>query len=306
MVMTQTQWNRLQMSLPPEDRMSWEEYLASSGTAGTGDTGGTGGTGDTSGSGTKTAASADTGTDLGFINTSGLTEDDFIKSMKKAEEDAAAAKAKAEADAKAKADAEAKARADAEAKARADAELKARIAALNAQNNRNVYNASTQASTTQVSSIPNTPPISVPTSTSPPIKTAPIDTILFDNDAVDTALITDLLFENVGGQEILSIARYDTVNGQDVSYQAIKNLNIIQDEYNPNNILKLQKTSTQIFANYPINLSTKIPYVGNGVNGENVYLDGNGNLVIELVDLNSDEQVEVQITTSGTIYEVGI
>ena len=114
------------------------------------------------------------------------------------------------------------------------------------------------------------------------------------------------MFENVGGQEILSIARYDTVNGQEVSYQPIQNLNIIQQTYNPNNILRLQKTSNRIFANFSIKLDNKIPFVGNGPNGENVYLNNEGGITIDLVNLASDEQVEIQIVQGGTIYEVGI
>ncbi len=46
--------------------------------------------------------------------------------------------------------------------------------------------------------------------------------------------------------------------------------------------------------------------VGNGPNGDNVYLDSSGNLVIEFVNLQNDEQVEVQVTLNGTIYEIGI
>ena len=140
----------------------------------------------------------------------------------------------------------------------------------------------------------------------PPIKTAPIDTVLFNDDLVDQNIIADLLFEDVGGQEILTIGRYDTVNGQDISYQPIKNLNLIQQEYNPNNLVRIQQTSDRIFANFPIKLGDKIPVVGNGPLGENVYLDSDGSLVIELTNLESDEQVEVQIASSGTIYEAEI
>ena len=43
--------------------------------------------------------------------------------------------------------------------------------------------------------------------------------------------------------------------------------------------------------------------VGNGAGGSNVYFNSSGDLIIELVNLNSDEQVEVQISLSGTIYE---
>lgn len=138
------------------------------------------------------------------------------------------------------------------------------------------------------------------------VKAAPIETVLFNDDVTDATIIADLLFENIGGQEILSIARYDTVNGQQIKYQPIKNLNIIQQEYNPSNILRLQKTSDRIFANFPIKLEDKIPFVANGANGENVYLDDSGSLVVDLVNLVSDEQVEIQILQSGTIYEVGI
>lgn len=140
------------------------------------------------------------------------------------------------------------------------------------------------------------------------VKTATPDIIQFDDKSIEenAEILVDLLFENIGGQELLTIARYDTVNGQEVSYQPIKNLNILQQEYNPTNIVRLQKTSDTIFANFPIKLNDKIPVIGNGINGDNVYLDANGDLVIEFINLLSDEQIEIQITTSGTIYEAGI
>lgn len=141
----------------------------------------------------------------------------------------------------------------------------------------------------------------------PPIKTATPDIVLFNDEAVPSEIITDLLFENIGGQELLTISRLDTVNGEDVKYQPIKNLNIIQQEFNPNNLLKLQQTSETVFNNFPIKLISKIPNVGNGENGSNIYRDQiTGDIVIEFVNLAGDEQVDVQIATSGTIYEAGI
>lgn len=119
-------------------------------------------------------------------------------------------------------------------------------------------------------------------------------------------IIVDLLFENIGGQELLSIARYDTVNGQPVLYQPIKNLDILQQEYNPNNLIKLQDTLDVIFNNFLIPFEQKIPEVGNGANATNMYIDNTGSLIIEFVGLRNDELVEVQISYDGTIYEVGI
>ena len=141
----------------------------------------------------------------------------------------------------------------------------------------------------------------------PPVKSAPIDTVVFIDESFSAELITDLLFEDIAGQELLSIARNDTVNGQSVVYQPIKNLGILRDTYNPNNLLKLQETSDKFFANFTINLFEKIPKVGNGENGANYYLDlTSGDGIIELINIRSDEQVEVQIANAGTIEDVGI
>ena len=139
-----------------------------------------------------------------------------------------------------------------------------------------------------------------------PVKTAPIDTVLFDDETVPIEVMADLIFENIGGQELLSITRSDIVNGQKISYQPIKNLSAIQQQYNPNNILGLQQTSDKYFAGFSIKLEDKIPNEGNGENGENIYLDDSGDLIIEFINLNSDEQIETQITLDGTIYQADL
>ena len=136
------------------------------------------------------------------------------------------------------------------------------------------------------------------------IKTATPDIVLFDDDSVPTEQMVDLIFENIGGQELINIARNDTINGQNISYQPIKNIRSIQQSYNPNNILGLQKTSDKYFSGFSIRLDQKYPYVGNGLNGANVYIDDFGALIIEAIGLNDDEQLEVQLSTDGTIYTI--
>jgi hypothetical protein len=140
----------------------------------------------------------------------------------------------------------------------------------------------------------------------PPVKTATLDIILFDEENIPTDGMFDQIFENIGGQELISITRSDIVNGQKISYQPIKNLSAIQQRYNPNNILSLQQTSDKFFAGFSIKLEDKIPENGNGINGENVYLNASGDLIIEFINVNSDEQVETQISVSGTIYEADL
>jgi hypothetical protein len=140
----------------------------------------------------------------------------------------------------------------------------------------------------------------------PPVKTATLDIILFDEESVPTDGMFDQIFENIGGQELISITRSDIVNGQKISYQPIKNLSAIQQRYNPNNILSLQQTADKFFAGFSIKLEDKIPETGNGTNGENAYLNAAGDLIIEFINVNPDEQVETQISVSGTIYEADL
>lgn len=158
------------------------------------------------------------------------------------------------------------------------------------------------------------PPIAPPPVAPPPVAPIPLpkvksatpDLIQFNDDRVPEDIIIDLLFEDIGGQELLTIARNDTVNGQSVLYQPIKNLDLLQQEYNPNNLVKLQDTSDVIFANFPIRLEEKLPNQGSGANATNMYIDNFGSLVIEFIGLNPDEQIEVQIAFNGTIYEVNL
>jgi hypothetical protein len=60
------------------------------------------------------------------------------------------------------------------------------------------------------------------------VKSANLETILFNDEEFSSEFIVDLLFESVAGQELLTVARNDTVNGQNVVYQPIINLNILQ------------------------------------------------------------------------------
>lgn len=137
------------------------------------------------------------------------------------------------------------------------------------------------------------------------VLTAPLDTILTDDELFPIETMTDLIFENIGGQELINIARNDTVNGQRVTYQPIKNLYLIQQEYNPNNIISLQTTSDKYFNNFTIKFENKVPNEGSGPNGEFIYLEPTtGDLIIDFVNIDSGEIIQVEIITGGTIYEV--
>ena len=71
-----------------------------------------------------------------------------------------------------------------------------------------------------VNPVPNLPE-SYSTTADANIKVASPDIILISNESLPIELLTDLIFENIGGREILNIARSDTINGQDILYQPI-------------------------------------------------------------------------------------
>jgi hypothetical protein len=149
---------------------------------------------------------------------------------------------------------------------------------------------------------PNIPTV-IPSTSSSGIKIPTTDIILYNDESTPIEVMSDLIFENIGGQEIINIARNDIINGQSVIYQPIKNLTSINFQYNPQNILSLQDTSEEYFKKFPIKLENTIPNVGTGPNGETIYIDtATGNLVINVINLNKDEQIEVEILNSGAIF----
>jgi hypothetical protein len=139
------------------------------------------------------------------------------------------------------------------------------------------------------------------------VKVATPDLMISNNEPINPSqveIMTELIFEDIGGQELINIARNDIVNGQNIAYHPIKNLLDINFQYNPKNILSLENTSETFFNNFPIKLDTHIPNVGNGPDGENVYIsDLTGDLVVELVNMQVGEQVEVEILVTGGLLD---
>ena len=160
-------------------------------------------------------------------------------------------------------------------------------------------------STPTVTAIPITlPPPPPPPPTTYKVKVATPEIILFDDETLPIETLTDILFEDIGGQELLSMSRHDIISGNYIPNQLIKNLTSLNQEFSSKRLLSLQNTSDKYFSNFGIKLENKIPFVGNGLNGENVYLDESKNIIIELINLDIDEQVEVQLSIGGTMYTI--
>jgi hypothetical protein len=158
------------------------------------------------------------------------------------------------------------------------------------------------------------------------VKIATPDLILFNDEVMSIEIMTDLIFEDIGGYELATISRHDLVNGQKVIYAPIKNLTDLYLQYNPNNVLRLQ-ASDSYFKSLSLSIFDRLPECGTGYditpvylspgvedpdktkwvktpNCKSVYIDPiTGDLVINLINVKENEQVEVQVLTSGEIFD---
>lgn len=147
-------------------------------------------------------------------------------------------------------------------------------------------------------------PSNTPIITTQNVKVAPTDIIVFDQDLVPSEIIADIVFEDLFGQELISLIRNDTVNGQNVEYRPLKILSSLFVQYGIEGLIALQNTSQSYFDNFPIKLADYLPIRGTGPNGESIYIDEQtGDLIINVVNIPSDYRVEVEILDSGKILD---
>lgn len=142
--------------------------------------------------------------------------------------------------------------------------------------------------------------------TPPPVMVPERDVVNLATEQLDAKTIENLLFENIGANELIKFVRHDTVEGNNPSYNIISNLSDIRRKFNPDELISVQ-TSDSNFISNSINLNNKIPsdeYLESLGLTDYVYIDDSGNLVIEVVNMRDKEVVEVQIDSNGTIYEV--
>ena len=139
------------------------------------------------------------------------------------------------------------------------------------------------------------------------VKTPEKNVFIFDDSATVSGDIERLLFQNIGGTELVNMTRQNTVEGLNPYYRIISNLSRIQNEFDPITLISRQRRGTSIFDIHPINLSSRIPdneyLLINGLDNY-YYIAANGDLVIELVNMRVGEVLEVEIVNNATIYEV--
>lgn len=145
------------------------------------------------------------------------------------------------------------------------------------------------------------------------IKAATPDLIVRDKQGQPVEYLTDLLYEQIGGQEILSVSRADIINGQHVRYTPIKNLSSISSRYNSQNIFYVDGNWEEYFSNFAIHLEQYMPELGSGPNGEIIYVEDifadqeqtillSSSIVVELESIPENIDVEFQTVFLGDVF----
>lgn len=128
------------------------------------------------------------------------------------------------------------------------------------------------------------------------IKQAQPDIVIDPETDTSGDYIAERFFEELGGTELISLSRHDLIDGIDVSYKPIANLSSLRRRFNPNNIIALDILSDNEFAKFSINLLSR------GMNQP--YFDDSGNLVVEVDIIRPQENIEVEISLSGTVTRI--
>jgi len=139
-----------------------------------------------------------------------------------------------------------------------------------------------------------------------PVKIPDAEVVVFLQDQVSADALQKLYFEDVGGTEILAVARHDTVGGEPVATAPISNLEDIKLQFNPLNILSSINTN-ELFNQFAIDMNTHIYDTNNAVFGETEWIDESTYekyLVVEVDDLKADEYIQIQVAGSTVEYEI--
>jgi hypothetical protein len=136
-----------------------------------------------------------------------------------------------------------------------------------------------------------------------PVKYANAADVVTDRNTLPEELMLKLTLEKIGGIELISLVRHDTVNGQRVIYQPVKNLSELGITYSPQSMVQIPDTSELYFKNFAIKLENHMLQDTNELPPIAAYIDTDGKVIINVFGLKRDYEVEVQMISSGEVFD---
>ena len=141
------------------------------------------------------------------------------------------------------------------------------------------------------------------------VRAADPSIILFDDAAYPSIILEKLLFEDIAGQELLSIVRNTDLAGALVSNRIISNSLDLSIKYSPQSIIYIPDSLPNYFKNFGITLFDKLPAkeVGNFNQADsaapNVFYDSElGTIQIIFKDMDINDQVEIETLVSNETF----
>lgn len=137
------------------------------------------------------------------------------------------------------------------------------------------------------------------------VKVPEVNIINFQKDAVPTKQIEKMYFQDVGGTEILSVARHNTVGGEEVVYSHVDNLADIRSQFNPLNVL-MSTNMEELFNKYAIDIHQKMPETleTSIATVESETEPGVWNIEILVENVNTDEYIQIQIAKTVDEFDL--
>jgi hypothetical protein len=132
------------------------------------------------------------------------------------------------------------------------------------------------------------------------VKIADANIVTYDYEQSSIEELEKLYFQNIGGTEILTVARHDNVGGEDVTYALVDNLKELNTEFNPLNILTTESIHKH-FNRFAIDMTQRIDSINQAiyVNEEEPML------MVYLYDIKPDEYVQIQVANVANDTDFG-
>jgi hypothetical protein len=138
---------------------------------------------------------------------------------------------------------------------------------------------------------------------------------VLSTDLTNPEDLENSILQNIGGHEIISLARRDLIDGKNINYSLVSGLKKLFQEYNPKTIISIQNGTPLYFNAFGIKFDLHLPSpqilnrIVPGLNNP-VYLDENNNIIIYVTNIKDSYDVEVQSLNAkevlrDTIYGEG-
>ena len=118
-------------------------------------------------------------------------------------------------------------------------------------------------------------------------------------DQASVEQLEKMYFQDIGGTEILSVARHDNINGESTAYHEVANVEEIQRQFNSQNLM-LNNDIRSIFNKFAIDMSKRIPDLQAAVSSD---ADA---FVVYLSDVKEDEYVQLEVANQHELIQLEV